>query len=109
MIPTRERCAACQQPSPVSFWVPDETWAMVVHQFFQNSILCLPCFVSRADEKLIEWEKDIKLYPISLATQLRDVRGMALPGPRCGICGLEDHAGNCPERKDNNAPKERNS
>lgn len=77
-ICTRERCAACQQVSPVGFAVPKDVWKAVVHTNYQNSILCLLCFISRADEKLIEWEKDIKLYPVSLATIVTKYRGLML-------------------------------
>jgi hypothetical protein len=77
-IPTRERCAACQQVSPIGFWVPNEMCATVVHPFFQNSILCLQCFISRADEKLIDWSAAIKLYPVSLAHHLREARQQEL-------------------------------
>ncbi len=68
--PTRERCAACQQISPVGFAVSNEIWEAVVHPQFVNSILCLLCFISRADEKLVPWDKAIKLYPVSLYTHL---------------------------------------
>lgn len=67
IIPTRERCAACQQPSIVSFKARDDIWHAVVHPQFVNSILCLACFASRADEKLIPWEEGIELFPVSLA------------------------------------------
>jgi hypothetical protein len=76
MIPTRERCQACQQPSPVGFSVPDDVWEAVVHPSLRNSILCLPCFISRADEKLIAWDEQIELFPVSLAKHLREVRGL---------------------------------
>ena len=77
-IPTRERCAACQRVSPISFWVPNEMWRAVVHPSFQNSILCVQCFISRADEKLIDWSAEIKLYPMSMAAQLQNVRGLKI-------------------------------
>lgn len=77
-ISTRERCAACQRISPVGFHVPNEIWEAVVHPHFCNSILCLFCFASRADEKLIMWERDIKLFPVSLASHLKSVRGVDL-------------------------------
>ena len=76
--PTRERCAACQDISPVSFAVPNEVWGAVVHPQFSNSILCLACFISRADEKLVAWDKVITLLPRSLATHLSEVVGINL-------------------------------
>ena len=70
-ICTREICAACQKISPVNFSVPNDIWKIVVHPSLQNDILCLMCFILRADEKLIEWDKDIQLFPISLATIIK--------------------------------------
>lgn len=78
LTPTRERCAACQQISQVGFAVPDEVWEAVVHPQFINSILCLRCFVSRADEKLVPWDDDIELFPVSLHTHLSQNCGVDL-------------------------------
>ena len=74
--PVRERCAACHHISPISFAVPDEVWNAVIHPQFVNSILCLSCFASRADEKMVRWCRDITFYPTSMATLVeRQVRG----------------------------------
>ena len=78
MTPVRERCAACQQISPVSFAVPNEIWHAVVHISLVNSILCLMCFISRADEKCVPWDKDIKLYSTSRHTMLTEHCGVDL-------------------------------
>ena len=67
---TRERCAACQEVSPVGFHVPNEVWEAVVHPQFVHSILCVRCFVSRADEKLVAWDESIEFYPVSFVTHL---------------------------------------
>jgi len=72
MIPTREVCSICGNISRVGFWVPDKIWKQVMSQ--QNDIVCLECFTKRADEKLIEWDKDIRLYPVSFKTHLKIVR-----------------------------------
>jgi hypothetical protein len=77
-VPTRERCQACQQVSPIGFWVPDEMWRLVVHPYFQNSVICVQCFISRADEKIIDWSAEIKLFPVSLAQHLRKARGVTI-------------------------------
>lgn len=69
--PTRERCAACENISPVSFAVPNEIWGAVVHPKFANSILCLSCFISRADEKMIHWDQSIEFYPYSMAALVK--------------------------------------
>lgn len=67
---TRERCAACERPSPISFSVPNEVWEAVVHPYYRNAVLCVWCFISRADEKFIAWDEVIDLYPVSLRTVL---------------------------------------
>ena len=77
-IPTRETCAICGRISPVGFWVPDDIWYAVVHPRYQNSILCLLCFIARADERLVAWDLEIKLYPVSFATLLAHTRGINL-------------------------------
>lgn len=68
--PTRERCAMCQRISPVGFHVPTEVWQACVHPHWQNSVLCLGCFISQADEKLIAWDRHITFYPVSLKSHL---------------------------------------
>ena len=82
MIPTRERCGVCHHISPVGFWVPNEIWEAVVHPHYIAAIHCLNCFTSRADEKLIPWDKAIKFYPISFHTHLSAVRGFKLNDER---------------------------
>lgn len=74
--PTRERCAACNHYSPVSFAVPNEVWEQSLHPQFQNSILCIMCFARMADEKLVPWEREIELFPKSFFTHVRDVVGV---------------------------------
>lgn len=74
VIPMREMCQMCHRVSPVGFDVPDDIWQEVVHPHWQNSIICLACFIARADEKLVAWDRDIKLYPVSLASQLKIIR-----------------------------------
>ena len=78
LTPVRERCAACQQISPVSFVVPNDMWHAVVHVSLANSILCLLCFISRADEKCVPWDKVIELSPTSLHTLMSETRGVDL-------------------------------
>lgn len=70
MICTRERCQLCGDISPVGFHVPDETWRAAVHPSLVHSVLCLPCFASMADEKLIRWDEGIRVFPVSLAGHL---------------------------------------
>ena len=70
MIATREICAICGHVVRVGFWVPNEIWLQTVHLHWQNSILCLDCFTTRADEKLIDWSEKIKFYPVSFKAHL---------------------------------------
>ena len=67
---TRERCGICHKISPVGFWVPNEVWEACVHPRHQNDVLCLSCFISMADEKLVRWDKHIQFYAVSLASHL---------------------------------------
>ncbi len=70
MIPTRERCKVCNRISAVGFWVPNKIWEVSIPKYLQESVLCINCFVSFADEKLIEWDDEIKFFPVSLASHL---------------------------------------
>lgn len=69
-IPTRQFCDICGHVDRVMFWIPDELWAEVVPSHHQTSRVCLNCFTERADEKMVEWDKVIRLCPVSLFTQL---------------------------------------
>lgn len=73
-IPMRGWCAMCNQPIRVSFWVPDEIWYEAIHPSLNNSTICLNCFVIRADEKLLAWDKDIKFYPMSMYEQMKIIK-----------------------------------
>lgn len=67
----REICCCCNRPSPVGFWVPDEIWNASVPLRFK-AILCIACFARFADEAGIEWDREIKFYPVSLRTHLQE-------------------------------------
>ncbi len=69
---TREFCSICGNIVRVGFHVPDNIWEQVVHASKINDIHCLECFTKRADEKLIDWSKAIKFYPVSLKKHLDD-------------------------------------
>ena len=64
----REICSLCHEISRVGFWVPDEIWKKVVHTSKMNDIICLRCFTRLADEKSIQWDEEIKFYPVSQKT-----------------------------------------
>ncbi len=70
-IPTRMFCAICGHIHKIDFWVPDWVWNDVIHPHYNTSLVCLNCFMERADEKMIEWEKEIQLWPCSQATQIK--------------------------------------
>lgn len=63
---TREICKRCQSVSAVGFDSP--LWEEVAGQHWVDSILCIRCFAALGDEKHIEWEVGIELYPVSYAT-----------------------------------------
>lgn len=71
--PHREICGLCHRVVAVGFWVPDDIWSAVVHHSYLTSIHCLNCFIERADEKLIDWSKDIKFYAISLRSEIENI------------------------------------
>ena len=68
MAATREICKICYEPVRVGFNVPDEIWDEVVPK--GKNILCLQCFTKIADEKMIEWDKDIQFFPVSFINHL---------------------------------------
>ena len=67
----REICAICFKVSPVDFEVPNKMWRLGAPPHMANDIICLSCFIRRADEKLLDWDKDIKFYPTSKAKHIR--------------------------------------
>lgn len=66
--PHREICALCHEVSRVGFSVPDKIWRAAIHRHYQEDIICLRCFARLADEKSVEWDKNIELYPVSWIT-----------------------------------------
>ena len=65
---SREICRSCWRPSPVGFSVPDAAWKAVRHPQLPGDVLCIICFAQLADEKLIQWDREITFYPVSLVT-----------------------------------------
>lgn len=65
---TREICKICFHPNRVGFSVPDEVWNIVIPDIHKNHVVCLQCFTRLADEHLVEWDKNIEFFPISLQT-----------------------------------------
>lgn len=80
---TRETCCICGDIIRVGFHVPDEIWEQVVHPSRINDIHCLNCFTRRADEKLIDWDKQIRFYPVSFASHISpDFKPRLIPGEK---------------------------
>lgn len=68
----REICALCGEVNRVGFHVPDNIWAAVVHVSRLHDIHCLRCFTRRADEKQVEWDRDIAFYAVSWVTHTKE-------------------------------------
>jgi len=68
---SREICKLCYHVNAVGFSVPDEIWDLVVPLHVRTAVVCLDCFVRLADEKCVEWDRDIQFFPVSLASHLR--------------------------------------
>jgi hypothetical protein len=69
--PTRMFCQICGHVHKIDFWVPNEIWDACIHPRFKDTHICINCFMERADESLLEWDKEIKFFPCSLATQIK--------------------------------------
>lgn len=70
-IPTRMFCQICGKIHKIDFWVPDEIWDEAINPRYKNTHICLNCFMERADERLLPWDKEIKLMTCSMATQIK--------------------------------------
>lgn len=68
--PTRMFCQICGHLHKIDFWVPDTIWDEAINPKYKDTHICINCFMERADEKLLPWDKDIKLMPCSMATQI---------------------------------------
>ena len=65
---TREICKICYHSNAIGFSVSDQMWEVVIPEKFQKSVVCINCFVRIADEMGVEWDKDIKFFPVSLVS-----------------------------------------
>lgn len=70
---TREVCGLCGRVSAVGFHVPDAIWRAVMGD--SQAIACVGCFTRRADEKYVEWDRDIQFYPVSKRTHREALQG----------------------------------
>jgi hypothetical protein len=71
---SRETCRICWRANPVGFYVPDDVWNAVIPPEHLSNVVCISCFARLADEKLVPWDRDIQLYPVSMHTHLQDVK-----------------------------------
>ena len=69
---TREMCKMCHKENPVGFTVPYSVWKEVVPESLIDSVVCITCFTSLGDKKMVKWDVDIKFYPVSLVTHFED-------------------------------------
>lgn len=69
-VASREICKICYYVNTVGFVVADDIWSAVVPPEHQRGIVCLNCFTRLADTKMIQWDKGIRLFPVSLKTHL---------------------------------------
>ncbi len=76
---SREICKICYHVNPVGFSVPDGIWQAVVPEGFRDKVVCFTCFARLGDERCVEWDREIELFPVSMATHLGKVNS-PLPG-----------------------------
>jgi len=62
---SREICDSCHEIIRVSFWVDNNIWKQATPYKWENKHLCINCFTRFADERLLDWDKTIRFYPIS--------------------------------------------
>lgn len=67
---SREICRICFRVNPVGFYVPDDVWNAVIPPEHLSNVVCISCFARLADEKLVPWDRDIQLYPVSMYSHL---------------------------------------
>ena len=68
---SREICKLCYHVNAVGFSVPDDVWEMAIPTHVRDRVVCLSCFVHLADEKRVEWDRNIQFFPVSLVTCLK--------------------------------------
>lgn len=70
----RQFCSVCGRVYRVDYSVPDDVWELSTHISQRNSLICLSCFAEMADERQVEWCKDIKFYPTSLIKYNKQIK-----------------------------------
>lgn len=69
--PHRPICGICSEVVRVGFWVPREIKELALHQSQWEDNVCLGCFTKLADERGVEWDKEITFLPVSQIEQDR--------------------------------------
>ena len=86
MFLSREICKLCFKVNPVGFCVPDEIWKEVIPSEHRSKVVCISCFARLADEKVIPWDSQIRLYPVSMYTHLDNVKTEAKKSKKTELC-----------------------
>lgn len=73
---SREICALCSEVSRVGFWVPNQIWEAVALRGHMHDIVCLRCFTAIADEKGVEWDREITFFPVSFISHQSHIGSM---------------------------------
>lgn len=68
---SREICKLCYHVNAVGFSVSNDVWEAVVPTHARDRVVCVSCFARLADEKQVEWDRNIQFYPVSLVAHLR--------------------------------------
>jgi len=69
-IPTRSRCSLCHNEMPIGFCVPTDIWEQAIPEKYRDDEICLNCFLRFADNKLVDWDKDIQFEATSLKSHI---------------------------------------
>lgn len=85
---SREVCKLCFEVNAIGFSVPDRVWLQVVPEHVRTRVVCLRCFVRLADEKLVPWDREIELFPVSLASHIGAVEHLS-SGQKEACCAAE--------------------
>jgi hypothetical protein len=75
-------CSICNDVIRVDLNVPCEIWRAALHHSQWNTYVCVRCFTAAADERGVEWCKDIQFSPLSRVAFDRRITA----SPVCDAC-----------------------
>lgn len=75
-IPNRQWCDMCGGLCRIIFWIPDDIWLECIPKHHWTSRVCIECFMERADEKFLPWDKHIKIISLDSFYSQREVQQM---------------------------------